>query len=363
MDLYIVLGVRHGASTAEIKRAYRRLARRLHPDINPGDRAAAERFQQVVDAYETLMDPARRSMYDAGQVQAASPPPPRGGFVGFDFTAQGPDHSASYGDLMAEVLRERGRQLPRVERGADLHQDLTLTLEEALSGMDQRLMVTRRDVCHRCGGHGRINRAGGLCPLCQGGGAVRTVRGHMVFAHRCTGCDGAGQLPPQPCPGCGASGLEMRTEAVGVRVPAGTADADQLRVAGKGHAGLYGGPPGDLFVTIRVAPHPIFRRDGQDLHVIVPVAIHEAALGARIEVPTPDGPASLRVPPSTPAGQRFRLRGRGAPSPRGAARGDLVVELRLVLPPVLDERSKELLREFGRINQEDVRQMAARRQS
>lgn len=356
MDFYIVLGVRQSASEADIKRAYRRLARRWHPDINPGDRAAEERFRQVADAYETLIDPRRRSMYDAGQTQAVPASPAKGGFVGFDFSSEGPDYSATFGDLMAEVLTEHGRRSRPAERGADLHQEVEVTLEEALAGAERRVALTRRDTCRTCGGGGRVRTSGTGCGACRGAGTVRTVRGHMVFTRPCGACEGTGEAPAQACTACAASGLETRAESVPVPLPPGMADGMQVRVAGKGHAGRLGGVPGDLFVTVRVAPHPVFRRDGADLHVVVAVAVHEAALGSRIDVPTPDGGVTLRVPPSTPAGQRFRLRGRGAPSPRGD-RGDLVVEIRIVLPAMLDERSKELLREFGRINGEDVRRV------
>jgi molecular chaperone DnaJ len=185
---------------------------------------------------------------------------------------------------------------------------------------------------------------------------VRSVRGHMVFSRSCTACGGTGQQQPKACGPCGGTGQETRTETVSVRVPAGVRDGDRVRVPAKGNAGTRGGPPGDLYITLRVAPHATFRRDGDDLHAVVPIAIHEAALGARIEVPTPQGAARLRVPPGTQSGQRFRLRERGAVSTRDGRRGDLVIEVRLVLPRVLDERSKELLREFGRLNAENVRE-------
>jgi molecular chaperone DnaJ len=177
----------------------------------------------------------------------------------------------------------------------------------------------------------------------------------MVFTRRCQACHGTGQRRPRACPSCGGAGFGTRTESVHVRIPPGISDGEHVRVAGKGHAGAHGGPPGDLFVRVRVAPHPQFRRDGDDIHLVVPVAVHEAALGARVEVPTLDGPIKLRVPPGTQSGQCFRLRGRGAPSTRDGARGDLLVEVRIVLPGILDERSKELLREFGRINGDSVR--------
>jgi molecular chaperone DnaJ len=356
MDLYVVLGVPHGAAEAEIKRAYRRLARRFHPDINPGDRAAELRFREILEAYETLIDPERRSRYDAGQGVDAATEQRRSGFEGFDFTARGVDHSATFGDLFAEVLSERGaRQTPQ-ERGADLHLELSLSFEEALAGARRPVTVTRRVACAACRGAGYARTIDAPCVMCQGNGAVRSVRGHMVFSRRCSACGGTGQQRPRRCDSCAGTGQETRSESVVVHVPPGVADNDRVRVAGKGHAGARGGQPGDLYIAVKVAPHEVFRRDGDDLHMIVPIGIHEAALGARIEIATPDGPARLRVPPGTQSGQRFRLRERGAASPRDGRRGDLIAEMRIMLPGVLDERSKELLREFGRINGDHVRE-------
>ncbi len=358
MDLYVVLGLSHGASETEIKRAYRRLARRYHPDINPGDRLAETRFRQILDAYETLIDPQRRSRYDSGQGADAHEDRRRSGFEGFDFSARGVDHSATFGDLFAEVLTERGTRRPEQERGADLHQEVRLSFEEALAGVERPVTVARRENCRACAATGVTRTSPGPCPLCQGQGAVRTVRGHMVFSRSCGACGGSGQLRPRACEVCAGIGQDTRSETVAVRIPAGVADGDRVRVPGAGNAGLRGGPPGDLFITVHVAPHPTLRREGDDLHAVVPIAIHEAALGARVEIATPDGPARLRVPPGTQSGQRFRLRERGAPSARDGRRGDLVIEVRLVLPKLLDERSKELLREFGRINGENVREHA-----
>jgi molecular chaperone DnaJ len=355
MDLYIVLGVAHGASEAEIKRAYRRLARRYHPDINPGDRVAEARFRQILHAYETLIDPQRRSRYDAGH-GGETDDRRKSGFEGFDFSARGVDYSATFGDLFAEVLADRGARPAERERGADLHQELTLTFEESLTGVQRLLTVTRRENCRSCAGTGVTRVSPGPCHLCHGTGAVRTVRGHMVFSRSCSSCGGTGQLRPRACEACAGAGQETRTESVSVRIPPGVTDGDRVRVPGKGNAGLRGGQPGDVFITVHVTPHATWRREGDDLHTVMPIAIHEAALGARIDIATPDGCARLRVPPGTQSGQRFRLRERGVPSMRDGRRGDLVIEVRLMLPRLLDERSKELLREFGRINGESVRE-------
>jgi molecular chaperone DnaJ len=357
MDLYVILGLSHGASEAEIKRAYRRLARRFHPDINPGDRMAAARFQQILDAYETLMDPDRRSRYDSGLTADHRDATPTSGFEGFDFSARGSDYSTTFGDLFADVLTDRGARRRAPERGADLHQIAAFSFEEAFAGVTRPVTVTRRETCRSCAGTGRTRVSPGPCLACQGTGAVRSVRGHMVFTRSCSTCGGTGQQRPRPCEPCGGIGQETRTETIRVRIPAGTSDGERIRVPGRGNAGLNGGPPGDLYLTAQVASHPLFRREGDDLHLVLPIAIHEAALGARIDVPTPDGgSARLRVPPGTQSGQRFRLRERGAASTRDGRRGDLIIEARLMLPKVLDERSKELLREFGRVNGENVRE-------
>ena len=193
------------------------------------------------------------------------------------------------------------------------------------------------------------------CTRCQGAGVAKSVRGHMVFSKPCVHCRGTGRQTDARCPACAGEQTELRTEALTVNIPQGLADGARVRLPGKGHAGRNGGEPGDVYITVRTEPHPLFRRQGDDLHLTCPIAIHEAALGARVEIPTLDGPVRMRVPPGTQSGQRFRLRERGVPSPRDGRRGDLVVEVQLVLPGLLDERSKELLREFGRSNSEDVR--------
>ncbi len=356
MDLYVVLGLAQGASERDIKRAYRRLARRFHPDINPGDQAAEVRFRQILEAYETLVDPTRRSRYDSGHPHADPGRRRASEFEGFDFSSRGADYSATFGDLMAEVLSERGARPAEPHHGEDLHQELTLSFDDAFAGVERSVTVTRRETCRSCNGSGLTRTAPGMCAVCQGSGGLRTVRGHMVFSRSCTSCGGTGQQRPRACDTCAGSGQESRTETAMVRIPAGIGDGDRVRLSGMGNAGGRGGPAGDLYITVRVASHPVFRREGDELHMVVPIAVHEAALGARIEIPTPEGPARLRVPPGTQSGQRFRLRERGAYSTRGAARGDLVVEVRLMLPRILDERSKELLREFGRINGENVRE-------
>jgi len=364
MDLYIILGLDRAATLADVKRAYKRLARKFHPDINPGDRMAAAQFRQIAEAYETLSDPDRRRRYDATGASTDVNGAPTFGFEGFDFTVSVRGHDApTFGDLFADVLLQHDtrRHDFTPERGTDLHQSITLSFEAAMRGAEWPLTLTRHEHCRTCKGLGRLNISETRCPHCHGTGAVKSARGHMVFSKPCAACGGSGHLRHVQCPTCGGQQVEMRAEPLTIQVPPGLADGSRIRVTGKGHVGRNGGETGDLYITVHVEPHPLFRREGDDIHVTVPLAIHEAALGAKIEVPSIDGPVRLRVPPGTQSGQRFRLHERGVPSARGL-RGDLVVEVRLVLPKLLDERSKELLREFGRINHEDVRrELTARR--
>ena len=356
MDLYELLGIARGATLIEIKRSYKRLARKYHPDINPGDNAAEARFKEITRAYETLSDPERRLRYDAGALSAASTAVSFE-FEGFDFTSgAGHADAPTFGDLFAEVFSQRqDAQAAEPARGADLHASLSLTFEEAMRGTQRQITLTRRDTCQSCRGVGALKIAEARCQRCQGSGLIRSRRGSMVFSKSCDACGGTGRLLQTPCGRCGGPGVEMRSETVTVAIPAGVGDGALIRVPEKGNAGERRGRVGDLYIAIQVEPHDTFVREGDDFHITVPIGIHEAALGAKIDVPAPDGTARLRVPPGTQTGQRFHIRGRGAPSPRSGERGDLVVEVRIVLPKVLDERSKELLREFGRINENDIR--------
>ena len=358
MDFYILLGIERGAALGDIKRAYKRLARRYHPDINPGDRLAASQFRQIAEAYETLSDPDRRRRYDVTGSLMPAAEPVSFGFEGFDFSVSVSGSSApTFGDLFADVLKQRARHTEEGTpvRGPDLHHAITLSFEDAMRGGQRAITMTRQEHCHECGGSGRLETPERRCLLCHGAGLVKSARGHMVFSKPCSQCRGTGRQVDTRCPSCGGQQTEMRTEPLTINVPPGLGDGARIRVPGKGHAGPRGGEPGDLHIAVHVEPHPLFRREGDDLHLVVPLAVHEAALGARLEVPSLEGRARLRVPPGTQSGQRFRLRERGVPSAGDGRRGDLVVEVRLVLPRVLDERSKELLREFGRINDEDVR--------
>ncbi len=356
MEYYALLGLAPGASASDVKRAYRRLSRRYHPGINPGDHAAAALFRRITEAYETLIDSERRRQYDTAGVVATVGDDHRFEFSGFDFSvaAQGPQ-AATFTELFAEALhpvspQDRGIPQP----GTDVHTSVTVTFEEAMAGGDCQVVVTRHVTCGVCGGAGQVRTADAKCTQCHGSGRVRWARGHMVFTKGCTACGASGRERQRRCAVCSGQGRSVRSEPVTVRLPAGVIEGTQLRVAGRGHAGSHGGRAGDLYVVVQVRPHPLLRREQDDLHLIVPVAVHEAALGARIEVPSFDGPVRLKILPGTQAGQRFRVSGRGAPSMSGG-RGDLFVEVRIALPRIVDERSKELMKEFARLNPADVR--------
>ncbi len=359
MDFYVILGLQRAASQIDVKRAYKRLARRYHPDINPGDGEAEAFFRQATEAYETLSDPDRRQEYDIHGVRARVTRQTSVEFQGFDFSTAGSEGgvSATFGELFAEVFQDAGASQSAAEatRGSDLHGEVALSFEEAFGGAEHRLSITRLDTCEACSGTGQRRSVAGRCTKCHGVGTTRWRRGHMVFSKSCKHCGGSGRLRHRPCGACGSEGVVARDEHITIQVPAGVRNGARLRVDAKGNAGRAGGDPGDLYITANVKEHRFLQREGDDLHLKMPIAIHEAALGAKIDIPTLDGAARLRVPPGTQSGQRFRLRARGAPSPHTGTRGDLVVEVSVVLPPVFDERSKELLREFGRIHSNDVR--------
>ncbi|NQW03621.1 MAG: J domain-containing protein [Acidobacteria bacterium] len=291
MDLYSVLDVTLAATPAEVERAYLRLARRYHPGINPGDRLSAERFLRVQEAYQVLGDPVRRRQYDQRRpgrqgtsVEAAI------SFEGFDFSSQaeGGD-AATFSEMFADVFQDAARRVSAPDRGAALELTMQVSLEEALSGGPVPVSVVRQERCQACGGAGAAPITPVPCSACGGEGAIRWARGHMVFTKACEPCDGTGRLTSVACRACATTGVQARSEVVTVHIPAGIAGQARLVVPGRGHVGARGGASGDLYVTIDVLPHPVFRREGQDLHVVVPLAIHEAALGAKIEVPTWDG--------------------------------------------------------------------------
>jgi len=349
MDLYDLLGVRKTANAAEIRRAWQKHARSLHPDLNPGDPVAAERFREVSEAFEILADPHRRAAYDRGEaVPRAVAPAAAGGFEGFDFSAQVRVERVGFREIFDAELRTP--EPPGSRPGEDLEQSTRVTFEESLTGTERRVHLVRHEPCPACQGAGEVAFGPVPCPRCQGTGQVRGSRGHMIFSRRCAECDARGYLHRRPCSRCSGEGRLIASEWLDVQIPPGVGDGSQVRVPGCGNAGRRSGPPGDFVLTVQVDAHPVFRREGEDLHCTVPVSMTEAALGAHVEVPTPEGEMTIELPAGTQNGQRFRLRKRGVPRLGEKGRGDLFVEARVEIPAVTDDRGRELLREFARLH-------------
>jgi molecular chaperone DnaJ len=398
-DYYDVLGVKKSASADEIRKAFRKLARKYHPDVNPGDKSAEEKFKTLSEANDVLSDPKKRKIYDqvgfysdnidpataeaysraggsAGGFPGGSPAGgagPAGGqgvpfdFSGFDFSdlADGASRGRRSGgggggfrDIFSGIFGGgRGAAAAEAgpEEGADLEYQVNVPFWTAIRGGVMRLNISRQDVCSNCHGQGYIE-APGKCPECDGTGQITQTGGRMKFNVPCPSCHGTGKNI-STCAVCHGEGTVTRTDPIEVRIKAGTRDGQRIRLAGKGNAGPHGGAAGDLYVIIRTGDHPIFRRDGDDIYLTVPVSATEAALGAKIEVPTIDGRALLKIPPGTQSGQKLRLREKGVPSAtKEGVRGDEIVEITVTVPMPRDERTKELLRELAKLNPEDPRE-------
>ncbi|RMG27454.1 MAG: molecular chaperone DnaJ, partial [Gammaproteobacteria bacterium] len=343
-DYYEVLGVSRNASEAELKKAFRRLAQKYHPDRNPGDKEAEERFKEAKEAYETLSDPRKRAAYD--QFGHAGVDPSMGGGAG----AGGGFGGASFSDIFEDVFGDifgTGRASTRAYRGADLRYDLELSLEEAVMGTTVRIRVPTYVTCKVCGGSGaQPGTQPETCPTCGGIGQVRMQQGFFSVQQTCPRCRGAGHIIQRPCSHCHGQGRVQETRTLSVKVPAGVDTGDRIRLAGEGEAGENGGPPGDLYVQIRVKEHPIFKRQDNNLYCEVPIPFVTAALGGELEVPTLDGRVNLKIPPETQSGRLFRLRGKGVKPVRGGPVGDLLCRVVVETPVNLTPRQKELLREF-----------------
>jgi molecular chaperone DnaJ len=366
-DYYSILGVPRNAKEPEIKKAYRRMARKNHPDVNPGDKSAEERFKRIQEAYDVLSDSKKRAIYDqygfySENFREQPGGPGRGsseGFPGFDFSGMdyGESGQASFRDIFSELFGGgAGRRHPTgPAKGEDLEQHLNISFLESIQGLSARITLNRNDACSACEGSG-IDRSAGqqVCPRCQGTGQEAKAHGFMRFSGPCRSCSGSGRVGGR-CKVCGGSGNMPFQETITVRIPPGVANGYRMRVPNKGNAGRYGGPPGDLYLIISVRPHEFFQREGNDIVCTVPITVTEAALGTKIEIPSINGKTLLRIPPGTQSGQRLRLRGKGAPSLRGELPGNQIVEVRVIVPRVADERSKEILRELARLNPEDPR--------
>ena len=377
-DYYATLGVKKAATPEEIRKAFRKLARKYHPDVNPGDKKAEEKFKEISEANDILSDDKKRKIYDqfgfySDQIDpAAAEAAARAGagrgagqgqgvpfdFGGFDFSeeaAQGAGNSGwgSFRDIFSGMFsREHQQQGPHP--GTDLEYQVNVDFWTAIRGGTARLQIQRQEVCPTC--HGKASTGGAQqCPECHGTGQVTQMGGRMKFNIACPRCGGTGKVQ-HACPTCHGEGTVYRTEPLEFRIKPGTRDGQRIRLAGKGNAGTSGGAAGDLYLIIRMGTHPVFTRQGDDILLTIPVTVSEAALGGRIEVPTIDGRAQLRIPPGTQSGQKLRMRERGvASATRDGVRGDQIVTVEVAVPQVRDERSREILREFARLNPDDPR--------
>lgn len=348
-DYYKILGVDRSASDEELKKAYRRLAQEHHPDKHKGDKAVEERFKRINAAYEVLKDPDKRAQYDRfGYVGAQGPGP------GYRDAGFGADFQDIFGEVFSEFFGG-ARRRPGPERGADLRYDLDIKFEEAAFGTEKTINIPRTSGCSVCGGTGASpGTSPALCPTCKGAGQVRFQQGFFSISRTCSSCRGAGSIIKDPCAECRGTGHVRTTSKLTVKVPPGVDIGSRLRISGEGEGGERGGPPGDLYIVLNVEPHPIFRRENDDIVCEVPVSFPQAALGAEIEVPTLDGPVKLKVPAGTQSGKVFRLKGKGIASLQTGRRGDAQIIIRVETPAKLNKRQRELLEEFAEISGEET---------
>src|SRR5437016_882185 len=358
--LYDTLGVKKGASADEIKKAYRKLAAKYHPDRNPGDASSEEMFKEVQNAYDTLSDPEKRKSYDTFGTANGRP-----GFDPRDFNFRSGgnfrvEDLGDLGDLFGGLFGRGGTrtQRPQPERGADIDAVVNLSFEDSLRGLEAKIPVEVTTACRECGGTGaEPGTSPVICPECHGRGVVSESQGLFALSQPCPRCRGNGTVIEKPCHKCKGSGRERRTRRYTVKIPAGVKDGTRIRLKGKGEIGAVGGPAGDLFVVTRVQPSRRFERRGADLVIEVPVAYTEAALGATVEVPTPYGErVSLKVPAGTQDGRQLRIRGHGAPKLDGSGKGDLIARLRVNVPKKLSKKEREALEELQKLSHDDPRE-------
>jgi molecular chaperone DnaJ len=344
-DYYKIHGVEKNASQDDIKKAFRRLARKYHPDLNPGNKAAEEKFKEINEAYAVLGDPQKRTEYDKGGTFSFEG---FEGFKDFDFR-RGFDFSDLFGDFFGtETAAER-----HYVKGEDLFMNMELTLEDAFTGITKPTAITRAVTCDACGGSGAENYQ--TCQACKGAGRTQTSRGFFRMAQTCPVCRGTGKEITSECKRCRGRGKSINRETINVKIPAGVDDGSVVKLRGKGNAGAGGGPAGDLHIEISLKPHPIFKRKGDDIYVQLPVTFGEAALGAKVEVPTIDGAAMMKLPPGTQGGQRFKLSGKGFISPKTRQRGDEYVDIKIAVPKDINEKAREAIKTIESLYSENPR--------
>jgi len=350
-DFYEILGVNKDASDDEIKKSYRKLAMKFHPDRNPDNPKAEEHFKEAKEAYEILSDASKRSAYDqyghAGVNQQAG----MGGAGGF-----GGGFADAFGDIFGDIFGGAcgGRGRSNVYRGADLRYNLEISLEEAARGTETKIRIPTMAECDTC--HGSGAKAGSkpeTCPTCAGHGQVRMQQGFFSIQQACPKCHGSGKVIAHPCPTCQGSGRVKQYKTLAVKIPSGVDEGDRIRLTGEGEAGVNGGPSGDLYVVIQIKAHAVFQRDHNDLHCEMPISFTTAALGGEIEIPTLDGHAKINIPAETQSGKVFRLRGKGIKGVRSSTHGDLMCHMVVETPVNLTERQRELLRELETLNEQD----------
>jgi len=348
-DYYEVLGVNRDASEEEIKKAYRKLAMKWHPDRNPDNPKAEEHFKEAKEAYEILTDGSKRSAYDQFGHAGVDPTMAAGAGAGFSGS-----FADAFGDIFSDIFGG-GRTRSGVYRGADLRYNLETSLEDAARGSETRIRIPAMEECATCHGSGaKPGTSPTTCSTCHGHGQVRMQQGFFSIQQTCPRCHGSGKIVVSPCATCGGAGRVKQHKTLSVKIPAGVDEGDRIRLSGEGEAGMNGGPPGDLYVVIHLKPHPVFKRDHNDLHCEMPISFTTAALGGDIEIPTLDGYAKVKVPTGTQTGQMFRLRGKGIKGVRSSGHGDLICHVAVETPVNLTPRQKELLAELEAINQKDA---------